>query len=679
MNITSIITFLTLQILLLSTISGADSLSAGLSSTTDISADSTILHLDSDTSKQHSGNISKVDPLISAKNSTTSHLLNKEKQRKSIKSKIQNRSTEHHHHNIDPYINDDPYHLGSSELFLTDGTAPSEALHSHPFITTARYGLSTSQNRYMLFGAVAPVNKIYTGKLLYQNFGNAVKGTDQTSLIDISDITLNNSATLHYYHNLGQIATPEAHLFWENGVFGENLLLVSISRPLSKNLIVNVFTNYRHFRGGTYSQSSDISSFFKGISDTNYIAGKGYNPLTDEFLVGTNVAWIGLDKSQLHLKLTYGDLNHEISVDNPVQFREKLDHALYHRYPLQIDLGSSWNLTGPFFFDFEAKFREEPFIRIIGDTVDNKVVPIRHDAKDREFNLAVRPGIEVAKNDSLGLCYNFNRTAYTLFNQSDMQINLHQPELQYDHHFRLNNLEGVAKASAGLTFFSMEDTSAISTNWNLSASLKGENQQYRIYFQQDNIPFTINYDSLLYDQVLLDGYYKAGAEVDWNWGKAGLLLGYQFVYGTDSSTVLKSWPMGVVPYQQPVSSFVVAPTLGRWHGLALKSNLMISDSKPFLKIHSALSFVAHPVNTREYIDAALTFDYWSERDNISFAGFQDWNVPIYNIGLEMAAHIRSFRLFYKVDNILNRRFAYVPGYYSPGITFRWGFNWYLQR
>ena len=44
-----------------------------------------------------------------------------------------------------------------------------------------------------------------------------------------------------------------------------------------------------------------------------------------------------------------------------------------------------------------------------------------------------------------------------------------------------------------------------------------------------------------------------------------------------------------------------------------------------------------------------------------------------------AFQFHSFRLFMRVDNVLNRKFAYVPGYFMPGLTFRWGFNWYFQR
>lgn len=610
--------------------------------------------------------------------STSIDSLNREKLRQSLLNHEKQRYAEYHHQNIDQILYD-PYHVNSSILFLTDGTTPSEVLRSHPLVTTARYGLSSSLNRFMLYGAVAPVNKIYTGNILYEHSSSLAKGTDQNSVIDISDIFFTDMGSVRYLYNPGRIVSPEAHLFWENGVFDEKLLLVSMSRPISKHLSINAFTNYRYFKMGRFSQSADISSFYKTISDSNFLSDKGYNPLTEEFLAGLTLSWIGKNQSHLYLNATYGDFSHEISINKAADLREELQHALYQQYPFQLNTGSSWKLNNRVFLDFEAIFREEPFTEIKGDSIDNQIKPKRQDAKDREFDFGLRSGIELFAKDSLGLCYNFNRTAYTLFNRTDLQSYLHHPEIYYNYHFNFLGFQGLTRAAAGLTYFSINDTSEVIPVWNISASLKKNDQQYRTYFEQSNIPFIIDYDSLIFDQVLLDVYYKAGAEAHWKWDNIDLLLGYQLVYGTDSSTVQKSWPSGVAPYQQPVSSFVIAPSLGRWQGLALKSNINISDCKPILKIHSVLSFTAHPENTQEYIDAALTFDYWSERDIISFGGFDDWNTPIYNLGLEATAHIRSFRLFYKVDNILNRRFAYLPGYYSSGITFRWGFSWFLQR
>lgn len=679
MKITSLILLLTAQFLILSTTnafadqpvepSDADTQNTAESQNL-ISSTHDSLQIDTSAIKStHSSNEQAVD---------SSEIKKKEQFRQKLQDNVQEQLAHYNHGGLDFHINDQ-YHLSPATLFLSDGTTPSEALRFHPFITTARYNLSSSLNRYMLYGSVAPVNKVLTGNLLYEINDNSLKGTDQSTIADLSEIHFRNSAVMQYKYRPLQLSTPEALIFWENGVFDENLLAVSISRPLSKNITVNAFTTYRYFKSGTFTQSSDIYSFFKNISDTNYISENGYNPLTDEFLAGANIYWRNENNSQLQLKISYGDLNHEQTLDSVVVKREDLKHALIHRYPLQIGLSSSFIKNNFFFLGIEGQFRDEPIIKIAGKTLQDKTVPDRYDAKVREFDIALFPGFQINRKDSIGLYYYFNRSDYSLFDKNDIGTNLHHPELRFNYHFNLLNFDGLAEAGAGLNAYSLDDTSTVVAVWNIGASLKNENQHYRLYLQQDNVPFIVNFDTLLIDQLLLDSYLKAGTEVNFKWKKLNLQAGYQFVYGVDSISVAKSWPSQTVPYQQPVSSLIFAPSFGRWHGFALSTSTTLSDKRPFLKMHSALSFIAHPENTREYINAAVTFDYWSEREKITYAGFSDWNVPIYNVGIQMAAHIRSFRLFYKIDNLLNRRFAYIPGYYSPGITFRWGFNWYLQR
>ncbi len=685
MKITLIILLFSISLWIPGSGFATDSLSTDTLAIASLKEDSSISNTDSAVTKPEP----PIQPSEQQIDSAICDSIKREKLRESLLEREKQRSTQHLHQNIDRTLFN-PFDINSSMLFLSDGTSPSELLRSHPLVTTARYGLSTSINRFMLFGAVAPVNRIYTGNLLYnRRTSSTIEGTDQISTVDISKIYFDDFGTATYRYNPEEIVSPEALIFWENGVFKERLLQVSLSRPISKNLVINAFTNYRYFKDGAFSHSADISSFYGNLGNGSYTADKGYNPLSDEFIAGVSFSWFGQNQSKAHLKMTYGDLSHDITEDKLAQQdpdpnkkerrRETLVHALYERFPFQLNSGTSFKINERFFLDFEGMFREEPIVRTKGDSVDNKIVPKRQDARDQEIDLALRSGIQLQQKDSLGLRYNLNRTGYTLFDQAEATSWINRPEAYYNYHFNLWNFQGLIRATAGLNYFSLKDTSEITPVWNVGVSAQKENQRYGVYVELDNIPFIVDYDSLWLNQVLLDSYYRAGAQAYWRWNKADLLVGYQMVYGTDSTTVSKSWACGIAPYQQPVSSFILAPSFGRWHGLGFKSSINISSSKPYLKMHNILSFTAHPANTQEYIDASLTFDYWSERDKISYAGFSDWNIPIYNLGLEASAHIRSFRIFYKVDNILNRRFAYLPGYYSPGITFRWGFNWFLQR
>ena len=202
----------------------------------------------------------------------------------------------------------------------------------------------------------------------------------------------------------------------------------------------------------------------------------------------------------------------------------------------------------------------------------------------------------------------------------------------------------------------------------------------RIYASNSAIPWCIPYDTAHYnDAPLLDRYTLFGGEVDLKRGTIALLLGAQSVQGVERSTISMAWPQGMTPFNQSSYSLLVAPRFGPWHGFALEARTFLCDEKPFVKSRGKLSVGTHPAHTQEFIDLSLCFDYWSERDPVSYAGKNDWNRPVYDFNAECTVQASAFRFYGKIDNILNRKFAYLPGYYSPGITFRWGFGWYLQK
>ena len=123
---------------------------------------------------------------------------------------------------------------------------------------------------------------------------------------------------------------------------------------------------------------------------------------------------------------------------------------------------------------------------------------------------------------------------------------------------------------------------------------------------------------------------------------------------------------------------MATPLFGEWHGLSMSSQWLFADKKPYVKSKSIVSFHLNRAGRTQHLFLDLGFDYWSERDSIFYGGFDTWNRPIVDLHLKTAVQIKSFRLFYKIDNIFNSRFAYVPGYYMPGLVFRWGFNWLIQ-
>jgi hypothetical protein len=201
----------------------------------------------------------------------------------------------------------------------------------------------------------------------------------------------------------------------------------------------------------------------------------------------------------------------------------------------------------------------------------------------------------------------------------------------------------------------------------------------RLFALRDCAPYPQLYDTVTIPFGSFFSMYESyGAEAYFTWKKVGIMTGICGVSGLDGADSTQVWPENVLPYRQPHVAWVIAPLFGVWHGLSVSSRWMLSDGKPYLKARNAISYQAHPLGGREHILVDAVFDYWSKRDTLTYGGSTSWNREVLNVWLQTSVQIKTFSLFYKVDNILNRNYAYIPGYRQPGLTFRWGFHWLIQ-
>jgi hypothetical protein len=195
---------------------------------------------------------------------------------------------------------------------------------------------------------------------------------------------------------------------------------------------------------------------------------------------------------------------------------------------------------------------------------------------------------------------------------------------------------------------------------------------------RDQTPFPLVFDSVsVLSDVFFTNYTSFGAEFFTTYKKIGIMAGIRSVTDMDNMDSAYTWPNNALPYPQPRIAYVLSPLFGQWHGLSASSRLMLSESRPFLKARTALSYKTHPLQGRQHILLDMVYDYWGNRDPIVYGDSSNWSGEINNLSFSVAVEIKTFSLFYKIDNILNRNFAYVPGYRMPGITFRWGFQWLL--
>jgi hypothetical protein len=585
---------------------------------------------------------------------------------------------------------ENPFHYSTESIYRSDASSTSEMFADNPFLVSIPFGLANSLNRTLYFGNTAPITKIRSGNIITTPVRNPFQGTDQYFLSSIAEVNL-EPGTLVFTSPSGQFSTPEVHIFWENGVFKENNLNVRFSRPFTKNLTAHIYSNYRFFNGQSYShQGNDVFNFFSSFQDSLDLSNKGYTPLVNEHLTGAGFDW-ARDERHISLSAQYGEFNNEISLDtfsqSPDKSPEKTINAKYFRYPLSLTGTAIVPLSEKLFSIIEATFHNEPMKRISASNETGGVRPSRKDANFTDIDGMIKGGFLLGSSDSVGLLYSAYATRQTLYNDSRRDAQQHSPSLFYSKQFTLKGLQGNITIDGGAIFSSFRDSLFTDPHFNLNAQIGSNKNIYRVFINQDLLPLIASPDTLpLVTTDTLPGYefankryFRAGTELFHRWDRFNLTLGYQYVSKIDSATVAHAWPLGIAPYQQPRSTFIIAPAFLQSEKLAFYANAMISDSKPYIKAFGKITWTSHPFNTSEFVDVSLYADYWSERDSVQFAGKNNWNKPVMHPGLEIAAHIKTFRLYYKVDNFLNRKFAYVPGYYNPGITFRWGFNWFIQR
>jgi hypothetical protein len=612
-------------------------------------------------------------PLLS--DSTLSDSLTKKLVRDSLNA-LQEQSRGLYLHTSQGY---DPFTVNGAGLFSANSPSPSEALAQSPLCVPVRFGLSNRLNRFLVYGNTAPITALSIGgPLLFAPF-DRWSGSDDIFTTEISSVVLDPAGICKYAPQPGFAAAPEESIVWETGVFGGNVLAVRFVRPLSRRLSVNAFSNYRYLSGTRYSHDGNgISSFYNSlVSDSSVLSNRGYNPLVNDYTAGIRTTWSGTNGSEHFFGAKYADNEGEFPVDQPPSFDLPVvfTQSQYHSV---LDIGSIGNRFGPVAVDLQGRYDASDLVRTTGRLASGGARS--GDAANREMSFATRIGSPKGRTSDIALIYQGRKTVRRPFLPQETSAFDHSGFFEGSYSRGTGLINGKAGATAGAIAVEGFDSLAIAPVVSAILDLTVFAHRIRAYGARSALPRFIPYDTALFHAApLLDRYLLWGGEVDLRRGAGALLLGVQMVDGIDTNTVLMAWPDGLAPYAQSRFSLLVAPRFGPWRGFTVESRSYFADEKPFVKARGTLTWSTHPEYTREFIDLSLCFDYWSERDPVSFAGGTDWNRPVYDLALECTAHVSAFRFFGKIDNLLNRKFAYVPGFYSPGLTFRWGIGWYLQK
>jgi len=570
-----------------------------------------------------------------------------------------------------------PRNLYRGAIFSSDAISLSDIAQTFPQIVSAPLSLSNGLNRFMPYGFPLPAAVIGTRGSLLGGPVQWYNGSDEISAGQLAEVSCGPGGALSISPADDDLVVPETQFLWENGLFYENILNVRVARPLSSNFNVSILSNNRFFKSEHYATKGDMSSLFNNfVKDTNLLVQSGQNPLVAEQNSQLRLLSKGKDGQKEYLTLGYADDQNEIShgfKDTTGGGKDSLQWDRIFKFGAQAEAGISGLRLSPVFLDIALKLVREGHTRhALADNTEKF-------GRNNEYTCAMQPYIGL-HGDTAAVRAIVTRHEQNLYANANRVGHEADVSIAYAHHFRLWGMDGAGSGELGEHFLALRSVKTDNA-WigSLSAILENQGRMVRVFARRAVAPYPHLYDSVNVPfSDFFTPFQSFGAEATVTYKKAGIMAGVCSVSGVDGLDSTLTWPENVLPYRQPRVSWVIAPFFGRLRGFALTSRWMLQDTRPYLKARNSLSFQAHPLDGREHILVDLTFDYWSRRDSLTYGGASDWNREVLNVWLYTAVQIKTFSLFYKIDNLLNRSYAYVPGYRMPGITFRWGFQWLLQ-
>jgi hypothetical protein len=577
--------------------------------------------------------------------------------------------------------------LGPWHFLHSDAIGISEAARTIPSIVAVPFSLGSGANRFMYYGFPLLPNAVYFDNNAFPESPTSLSGTDDVFATQVTQASASGPRGLDVSVAPSGLVIPQTCLLWENGVFGENALGVRFSRPITRTIDLALSSDYLYFAPYTYVTAGDMTSLYDYfIADTSLLANGGRNPLSNETNMSLALSLHSGPWENAWISYSYEDAKNDYSM-------QQIDSTGLGKKPV-LQWESLWRYVNI----FRAQVRSIPVTpagRLMlnadaravweGHTASvpniNSLVVAQEKGRNTDAGLCLEPFLPF-RSDTFSVIGSAAREERLLYNGAKATVYTGDARVGYRRAFSFPRLQVSVKASLGDGMLAPQGALTESDHslvYSAEARLAVAGQTLRLFALRDHLPYVLPFDTIAAPFASYFNLYNAyGGELYLGYKKLGLSLGACGVSGIDTAAAERFWPNGVMPYQQPHVALMAAPLLGRWLGFALGSRLILSDVKPYVKSQTTLSYVAQPLGINEHITVDLMYDYWSAREAVLYGGSDLWSRELTSLSLHMTVHIAAFNIFYKVDNILDRKYAYVPGYFMPGITFRWGFAWVIQ-
>lgn len=614
---------------------------------------------------------------------------------------------------IDSLFN--PYTTHLFQVYHTDGINFSDIMQRHLLFTSIPTTLSSNQNTFLYYGFPAAHVSLYPENSLFSLYSTPSLGLNLFSSAEIKSIHHSSPGQINFSLQPWDIVKPETSILWEGGVFKENLLNIRFARPITEQLRIGIFSNFQSFQRKNYSHNrGSIYTFFKDFHkwaqektgndfyDSLNIAGHATNPLTNEHVTTASLSWTAKNGMDSRISYKYADIHNDIPFEycpNDTSIKDTTILGQIVKDTIitpsdstflawrQRDHYSHWLQLSIKDFPLRGKIRTDAEIQLKKNVNKEKPVSIiarnlpSYHGGNLLYGGGIKPQFIPGDKDTIDIKLSTLRDETTRYDNSILVTRNTQSILSYRHRFFIKNYTGLLQTNGGLKFIKCNGQLETKPVWNISLKNSFAGQNLLIYAKQDNFPPHIPYNNYLFTRTpgKLTSYYRSyGVEAFLQHNTLGLIAGICYMDNEKDSIEYQTWPNGIPPYEEPNYVISLTPIFGRWHGISFSSEWMFADKKPHVKSNSLLSFHITKKHKTQHVFLDFGLNYWSERDSVYYAGYDKWYRSIFDIHMKATIQIKTFRLFYKVDNILNRKIAYVPGSFMPGLVFRWGFNWLIQ-
>jgi len=585
-----------------------------------------------------------------------------------------------------------PNRILRQHFFGSDWFNWTDALRGNPNFVSVYNSPDFPINRALWRGYTIPMeysllNRLYSPTLPWEHY----------DLLEIREFGISPTGAISPTILDGRTITPDVFFAWQGGLFSGNMLNFRMMRNLSHNLSLSAFISHTDLKRTDFYRTGGIAPMFRTwYRDTTKTVIRGYNPLSY-----SNRSGFALDYQnniRVNFRYSYSDLRFDLPYQTDSILAVDTTRQEGSRLPI------AWNEARNFLNQIDGMLEipigDKFLLRNLGrlETVNQRETPLSRtrsgyfatprssqnhtvQAAGSQFFFAPVP------NDSISIQFSVNRH---ISQAEDITHTVaHHTKIIAENKFTSPNSDNFSVITRGGAQFIRANASEIETNplalaeidWqigNFSTQFWG---RYDIAPLAFSTPFTYNY---YYE--LGEGFWGFGANLRYQFPAASIHGGYSYMR-LPIGSVGKFWHRDI-PYFQPQNVFSAGGNLGEIGRFSLFTNWFLSDEMPHVKSSSGLRFrFNRDLQVRQFYVETF-YNYWSPRSisigswlnfedfTISYIGnYPHWYRAIHDVSLKFTAEVHTFRMFWKIDNFLNRANSYVPGYIMPGIIFRWGFSW----